>query len=756
MQEMTSAKQSIRSRVVLLISGLITVAMLLMTVIVVYVVEKQITEQTYALLKSQAHDLHLRMEQQIRHLVENSVMLTTNKLMINALTDSEGREEYLSALVENFSRGKRVLSVDVVDFDGQPIFQTSHDGPHQDRSSQLRAALAIGELSLHVRERDDQLVIVSPINYYNTTQGAVVIVFDLKSIAAYERPLDANSVIRLLVDGRVIYRSDDTSKERLNTFLHKAHGDMPFMKELRTDLEIGLPTSVYNKPIKKTFVLLLMIGIVFIALGLFFASVIANTITRPILRLYDRVKASSEADPVRCSPLGTDDELEELAKVFDRHTQRLQHLAEHDVLTRLPNRALFIDRLQQAIKSAKRNDERLAVVFFDLDRFKEVNDSFGHDFGDELLKQVAKNVTQGLRSSDTIARLGGDEFILLLEHITHEEIITNVIHKIMQLFKKPFTIKHHQFFISSSIGIAVYPMHGETADELIKNADAAMYRSKENGRNLYHFYSDDMTQIALQRVTLETQLRHAIVDEELEVYYQPQIDMRDGSIMGMEGLIRWVHPEKGLISPADFIPLAEETGVIVELDRWVMRDAMKQFVLWQEMGFAPGVLSLNLSIVQLNHEDFIDEVKATMHDSKILPSDVLFEITETQVMRNPERSIIMLQRLRELGVRLAIDDFGTGHSSLSYLKRLPIDKIKVDKSFVRDIPDDKDDIELTRAIIALSRSLRLEVIAEGVETTEQSAFLIENGCFEAQGYLFHRPQDVDKVTKLLRQVHSIG
>ena len=389
-----------------------------------------------------------------------------------------------------------------------------------------------------------------------------------------------------------------------------------------------------------------------------------------------------------------------------------------------------------------------------MDHFKEVNDSFGHDFGDELLLIIGKYLENVLRESDSVARIGGDEFTVLLNSIDNMDTVIPILQNIMEVFQNPFTIKHHKFYITCSIGIAIYPTNGTTPELLLKNADAAMYKAKDEGRNNYKFYTDDMTIRAYNRITLETELRQAVMNREFEVYYQPQVNMEDASLIGMEALVRWNHPTKGLISPALFIPLAEETGLIIEIDKQVTLDAMYQFAQWLEDGYQVGVLSVNLSMMQLNHEDFLNFVQESLVKSKLSTKYLMFEVTETQVMKNPENAIVMLQQLKDLGIRLAVDDFGTGHSSLSYLKQLPIDKLKIDQSFTRDVLIDEDDAELTRAIISIAKSLRLEVIAEGVETEEQANFLIENGCKEAQGYFYYKPQSAQEITKILKALHS--
>ena len=427
----------------------------------------------------------------------------------------------------------------------------------------------------------------------------------------------------------------------------------------------------------------------------------------------------------------------------------LKHQAEHDFLTSLPNRVLFLDRLKQSIKHSARYKENIAVLFIDLDNFKDVNDSLGHGIGDILLKTVSTKLKGCLRQSDTVARLGGDEFAISIDHFHNIEVVTSVVQTIMETFKEPLQIENHQIYVTLSLGISIYPEDGNDSTTLIKNADTAMYKAKQNGRNNYQFYTPDMTEKALERIVLETQLRQSIVNNELEVYYQLQINAKDESIIGMEALVRWNHPEVGLISPAKFIPIAEENGFIIDIDEWVMKKSITQFKSWYEKGLNPGMLSLNLAVLRLEQDGFIEKIKNMIESSDIKAEWLSFEVTETKIMQNPEKSINNLNELNKLGIKLSIDDFGTGYSSLSYLKKLPINKLKIDQSFVRDIPGDLDDVEITKTIIAMAKNLNLSIIAEGVETKEQKDFLIDNDCCDIQGYLYHKPSPASEVEKKL-------
>jgi diguanylate cyclase (GGDEF)-like protein/PAS domain S-box-containing protein len=443
--------------------------------------------------------------------------------------------------------------------------------------------------------------------------------------------------------------------------------------------------------------------------------------------------------------------MEETLKEKESH---LQHLAHHDTLTGLPNRLLLLDRLNQAIAKAHRNKKVLALLFVDLDKFKQINDSLGHYIGDGVLRSVATRLGDYLREGDTLARIGGDEFTVIVESLEQSQYVGIVAQKLLRAFEKPFHLEGHEFYLTASIGVSLYPSDGKDADTLLRNADAAMYRAKDEGRNTFEFYTEDMTVMAFERVLMETSLRGAIGRNELVVHYQPQVYMDSGVITGMEALVRWLHPEMGLIAPDRFIPLAEESGLINQIGEWVLKTVCRQRVKWSESGYDPGRISVNLSGKQLFRGDLIECVRKIINDSHCNPEWLEFEITESCVMQNARRSIEGLDALRKMGITLSIDDFGTGYSSLSYLKQLPITKLKIDRSFVRDVPDNTNDVAITRAIIALGNSMQLQTIAEGVETEEQVAFLQNEGCHHAQGVLFHSPKPADEVTELLASISS--
>ncbi len=431
--------------------------------------------------------------------------------------------------------------------------------------------------------------------------------------------------------------------------------------------------------------------------------------------------------------------------------ERMQYLAQHDILTDLPNRMLFLDRLNQALARSHWHKRHVALFFLDLDRFKVINDTLGHDAGDRLLQTVAKRLGECVREGDTIARLGGDEFTVILEDVATQSDIPVVARKIIESMSKPFYINNRELFITVSIGISVSPGDANNAADLVRNADTAMYRAKDEGRNNYQFYSVDMDINALERLNLETSLRRALEREEFILYYQPQINIRTGYIFGVEALIRWNHPDLGLVSPAKFIPLLEETGLIIQVGEWVLRTACAQTRVWQVAGLVPLQVSINMSAYQFNDPGLPDIISRTLHKSGLDPALLEIEITESVFMQHTHTIKTTFQKLRDLGVRVAIDDFGTGYSSLSYLRRYPVDCLKVDQSFVHDITTDPDDAEIVKAILAMAQSLKLSIIAEGVETQEQLKFLQEWGCELMQGLLFSPPLPTNEIELLLQQ-----
>jgi diguanylate cyclase (GGDEF)-like protein len=432
-----------------------------------------------------------------------------------------------------------------------------------------------------------------------------------------------------------------------------------------------------------------------------------------------------------------------------QRTAEVDRLAYYDTLTDLPNRTLFEDRLAQALAVAQRTNQPLAVLFVSLDQLKKVNDTLGHPLGDLLLKEVASRLRLCVTEGDTVARFGGEEFAILLTTIGQTRDVLEVVGSIRELLKPSFDLNGQELFGTASMGISFFPLDGTDSQSLLKNAGAALYRTKTAGGDNYQFYTADMHAIASKRLALETSLRQAIENGELLLHYQPRVEVDSLRITGVEALIRWQNPLLGLVSPADFIPLAEETGLILPIGDWVLREACRQNKAWQEKGFATMRVSVNISALQLQRQDLAESVIQILEETQLAPEFLELELTESSIMSNAKSTIDVLTKLQSMGVMISIDDFGTGFSSLSYLKRLPIDALKIDQSFVRDVSTDQDDAALVMAIITLAHNLRLRVVAEGVETEEQWNFLHLLKCDEIQGFLFSKPLPPDALERLL-------
>jgi diguanylate cyclase (GGDEF)-like protein/PAS domain S-box-containing protein len=430
-------------------------------------------------------------------------------------------------------------------------------------------------------------------------------------------------------------------------------------------------------------------------------------------------------------------------------SQKLSHLAQYDYLTDLPNRLLLNDRLTQAISVAHRHQQQLAVLFVDVDRFKHVNDSLGHPIGDKLLLSIAQRLVASVRNSDTISRQGGDEFVVLLSSVTHAADAALSAQKILTVAAMPHRVEEHDMQITLSVGISIYPEDGADAETLLKNADIAMLSAKDNGRNNYQFFRPAMNEHALERQSIEGSLRHALRRGEFVLHYQPKMDLVSETLTGAEALIRWRQPERGIVFPKDFIPIAEQCGYIVPIGRWVLREACRQRRSWQDAKLSAIPVAINISAVELRSTNFVEHVRDVLLETGLAPCCLEFELTETAFMQDPQSTIAVLHALRDMGIQLTLDDFGTGYSSLSYLKRFPINALKIDKSFVQGIGVDSDDSKLVSAVINLGRSFHLQVIAEGVETRDQFLALQAQNCAEGQGYYFQKPIAANEFAKLL-------
>lgn len=447
-------------------------------------------------------------------------------------------------------------------------------------------------------------------------------------------------------------------------------------------------------------------------------------------------------------------ERKQLEEKIQKQNLELHRQARHDVLTGLPNRLLMLDRLDQAIKKADRNKTSMAVLFIDLDHFKKINDSLGHETGDLVLKQVAERLSGCIRESDTLARLGGDEFTVILEAFNRPVDVISVAEKLVSMLQKSFKIQGHQLYVTSSIGISIFPQDGKDSKTLLRNADTAMYKAKEKGKNTYQFYTEDMTEQAFERVLLEASLRRAIRNGEFLLNYQPQYNLHDNRLVGMEALIRWQHPEMGVIPPSKFIPLAEENGLIIPIGAWIFTAVMSQVSRWHEMGLEPAKVAINLAGKQILKDDLLRVIEETLAATGCKPEWITVEVTEAFIMSQPEESIDFLKSLSDIGIEAAIDDFGTGYSSLTYLKRLPVSTLKLDQSFVWDLAVDAESQAIAKAVMALARGLNLKVSAEGVETEQQKQFLLQEGCDQIQGFLTGKPLEVDAMTALLASLKT--
>ncbi|WP_339165227.1 EAL domain-containing protein [Siminovitchia sp. FSL W7-1587] len=429
--------------------------------------------------------------------------------------------------------------------------------------------------------------------------------------------------------------------------------------------------------------------------------------------------------------------------------QKIYHLAYHDTLTDLPNRRLFMNNLDKAISSLNKQ-EKLAILFIDLDRFKYINDSFGHDMGDYILIEAAQRIKQALRSTDLVARLGGDEFTVILPQIEDVEMVKAIAEKIQQKFKEPIQIPGEQLYLSCSIGIALYPENGRNADDLLKRADTALYTVKERGRSGFALFKHEMEEKSLERIMLENELTKAVKEEQFHLDYQPKLDFSNNELIGMEALVRWNHPELGMIPPNKFIPIAEETGLIIPIGEWVIREACKQNKSWQDLGYPPLTISVNISVRQLEQTNLLGTIQQILAETGLDPQWLEIEVTES-ILSDLENAADILQKIRDFGVQISIDDFGTGYNSFSYIKHLPIDTVKIDSTFVRDIQNSEESQAIIEAILVLARTLGINVVAEGVESKSQLHFLEKEGCNQGQGYLFSKPVASDVFERYLKE-----
>ncbi len=515
-------------------------------------------------------------------------------------------------------------------------------------------------------------------------------------------------------------------------------------------------------------VVAIMLVTILVTAGTLFL-VLQRLVINPIHRLGVLAREIGRGNLDMESGLNSNDEIGTLAMAFEdmsgslrKSDEQIRYVAYHDTLTGLPNRAMFQEYLSHVIAHARRNQKQFALLFLDIDDFKRINDTLGHETGDLLLQEITERLAKCLRDTDYVARmggfddpdeflarLGGDEFIILLPDISNQHAPGALAHRLIEALSQPVSLSDHEFYVSASIGITLYPADGKQGSELVKNADVAMYHAKELGKNNYQYYLESMNTLAHERLALENKLRRALENDELCLYYQPQVDATSGRIVGVEALLRWFEPDQGLIPPDTFIPVAENSGLILPIGEWVIKEACRQNKAWQKPGLEKIVVSVNVSGIQFARQNVPDVIDAALRESRLDPRYLEAEITESVIMSQPDRAVEQLSALKELGVGIALDDFGTGYSSFSYLHRFPIDTLKIDRSFISDICKITEHAEIVAAIIAMSHILKLRVIAEGVEAEEQLNLLADKGCDVIQGYLISRPLPAEEVTQLL-------
>ncbi|MGZ4030766.1 MAG: bifunctional diguanylate cyclase/phosphodiesterase [Tumebacillaceae bacterium] len=576
------------------------------------------------------------------------------------------------------------------------------------------------------------------------------------------KAVDVPKVKEAVQSGHTVsYDADLNGKHVIKTFMPVpgTATDKPYVIALVTDY------STIQNTLNQQLIRNVSISIGVLMLSVLVCYMFAGFLVRPVHLILEKVNEIAKGNFDKVVAIKRKDELGMLADRVDVMSSNLQiytkelrdkteenlFQANHDSLTGLPNRRYFREILQTALKQAEQSNEQLAVMFIDLDRFKNINDTLGHSVGDVFLQQVAIRLADCLPDGGTISRHGGDEFTLILPHVGEMREAEEVAERIIETMTDPYHLLGHELFSSISIGISMYPSDGDDLDTLIKNADMAMFLAKEQGGNNFKIYNTKLNESAHERMVLETKLRKAVERGELQLNYQPKLDLATNRITGMETLVRWNNPDLGFISPGVFIPVAEETGLIVEIGEWVLRTACAQNKAWQDAGYAPLRVAVNLSARQFVNHDLVQTVRNVLQETGLDPNWLELEITESILMQNTEEIIATLHVFKQMGIQIAIDDFGTGYSSLSYLKRFPIDSLKIDQSFVRDITDDLNDAEIATAIISLGHSLNLKVIAEGVETTAQQNFLVGKLCDEMQGYLFSRPLTTGDFEKLLQR-----
>lgn len=759
-------RRSLKYTLILRFSGFVALALVIITFCVTYLMHREMQHQAHLMLNESAHASRIQIETQLSYLVEATQRLADNPVMVNGLVDSQARNRDLPKLIGHFAQEPSLRSVALLDFGGRPLFKTEQWLPSFQDTPALRQALAQNDTTLYLDMAAQQLFIIAPVTYYKTSQGALVAGFDLLAIASRHTPHNNKAYLQLLGQGSP---QVTVNRQPQQTYIARrafAQTDTPHLNQLRLTVEVGIPKSQFDQVITDTLSKFMAIGIVLTLVAAAVAAIIGRSIARPVLELLRRTRADP---PQPCSPLDTEDELDALASAFDQRTAELEEAktelqaqrdrfhyeANHDALTGLPNRSNFNKQLPRFISQCRRTGQTLAVAFIDLDRFKLINDSLGHATGDLVLQQVAQRLQQPLRKGDYLYRHGGDEFILVAFHEQPQEA-SQLLECLLQALSSPVTMGEHDLDIRASIGVTLSPQDGTDSVSLIRNADIAMYRAKQKGGFQYHFFNHEMSDQAYQRLDIEMGLRRAIEKRELVAFYQPQIDMSTGRFIGTEALVRWEHPDRGMIFPGVFIPIAEESRLIIDIGEYMLREACCQQAAWYRAGLNPGRVSVNLAGPQIKSPVLLSVIRQTLADTGCRAEWLELEVTENFIMDDPTNSIPTLKALGDMGIRLAIDDFGTGRSSLAYLKRLPVDRLKIDQSFVRHASQDPKDAAVIEVIIALGHNFRMEVIAEGVETDTDRQLLIKAGCNLAQGYLYSRPLPAAQLEQQLQNYHQQG
>jgi len=754
--------RSLQRKLILTICSFVALTMLIVTFTVAYILRNELYQQAYKDLGNSANSSLIQLENRIAYLVEGTARLAENPFMINGLIDSQARMTDLPPLLKNFSSGTSMRAAALLDFDGEPVYQDEHWLPEFNQSTELRAALSMGEIALYNDATNRQMTVIAPIKFYATTQGALVAAFDLHELLDRHAFRGSDGFLRLYINNAPIITLGQEVQRSYISSQQFPTSDTPMLQQLDISLEVGVPESQFESVIMTTVSRFVGIGITLTLIAAILAAWIGQGIASPIIELYRRVKDTRRNT---CAPLGTNDELEALAEAFDQRTSALEaaqqrlkeqrdlfeHEANHDTLTGLPNRYNFNQELDLAISTAVHRNLGFALAYIDLDRFKLINDSLGHPVGDKVLITVAERLKSILGEGDRLFRHGGDEFFLLTAPSADMEHERTILPRIVAALAEPVVKQGHDLDVRASIGVTHCPQDGTSSQTLTRNCDLAMYHAKKLGGGQYQYFHIHLSDQALQTMEVEAGLKRALQGGELRVYYQPQIDMRSGLMTGTEALVRWEHPEKGLLMPGSFIPIAEESRLIIDLGNEVLRLACLQQVEWYRAGLSPGRVSVNLAGAQIHEDNLVETVQATLAQTHCKPQWLELEVTEGFIMQDPARTVPILKQLKEMGILLSIDDFGTGYSSLTYLKRLPVHRLKIDQSFVRNAVMDPNDLAIIEAIIALANKLELELIAEGVETEEKKKLLLRAGCAHAQGYLYSKPVPAPELASMLSQ-----